>query len=140
MPSTTRTFVAIEIPSALSEALARLQTQLGPEVPDARWIGRGNFHVTLAFLGDVNDRDLDRLGRAVGEAVAPFEPFALRLEGLGAFPEPGRPRSFWAGLAGEALDRLKELQRAVSQAVASVGYPPSDDRFSPHVTLARIKT
>jgi 2'-5' RNA ligase len=66
-------------------------------------------------------------------------PFELRLEGLGAFPTPARPRVIWVGSSGAGVAPLEGLQKAVVKAVRSVGYPPDDNRFHPHVTLGRIK-
>ena len=99
MPKTTRTFVAIAIPTPQGEKLTRLQQQLAPEIPAARWSASPPFHLTLAFLGDVPDIDLNAVCHAVAEPAGPFLPFDLRLEGVGAFPSPARPRVIWAGLA-----------------------------------------
>jgi RNA 2',3'-cyclic 3'-phosphodiesterase len=138
MPKTTRTFVAIEIPSDRAVKLGKLQTQIAARVEGARWIDPKQLHATLAFLGDVADTDLDRVCRAVTSAAAAFPAIELRLEGLGAFPGPTRPRSIWVGLIGPGLEPLKTLYQAVSDALAREGYPP-DGRFTPHVTLARLK-
>jgi RNA 2',3'-cyclic 3'-phosphodiesterase len=99
MPKTTRTFVAIAIPTPQGEKLTRLQQQLAPQVPAARWSASPPFHLTLAFLGDVADGDLNAVCTAVATACLAFPPFDLRLEGVGAFPNPARPRVIWAGLA-----------------------------------------
>jgi 2'-5' RNA ligase len=138
MPKTTRTFVALAVPETLDRRLNALQTQLGPEVPGARWTATFPFHATLAFLGDVPESDLARVCGTVTEAVAPFHPIQVRLEGVGAFPNGGSPRVLWAGLTSDT-PTLVELQKAVVEALARIGYRPADDRFTPHVTLARIK-
>ncbi len=140
MPDTTRTFVAVTVPEALGQKLTRLQGQLAPEVPGVRWTATPPFHVTLAFLGDVEDADLTAVCRGVAEASAGFAPLDLRIEGLGAFPNPARPRVVCAGLSGLGLEPLAALQKKVLQAVAAAGYRVSDTRFHPHVTLGRLKT
>ena len=139
MAHATRTFVAVAIPAVQRGRLARLQTLIAPELPNARWVLTDQFHLTLAFLGDVPDVDLNGLCRAVAEAVVRRPAFALTLQGLGAFPDPTRPRVAWVGLVGPALDALENLRADVVVAVTSAGYPPDDDRFTPHVTLGRIK-
>ena len=139
MPKTTRTFVAIAIPSQQGEKLTRLQEQLAPEIPAARWSSSPPFHLTLAFLGDVPDGDLNAVCRAVAEACGPFSAFDLRLEGVGAFPSPARPRVIWAGLRAADGSPLFELHKAIVMALTKAGYRPDDQRFTPHATLGRIR-
>jgi 2'-5' RNA ligase len=139
MPDTTRTFIALEVPAAQGEKLRRLQERLGPEVPGARWTTTEPFHLTLAFLGDVPHADLNEVCLAVARAAGAFGPLSLRLEGLGAFPGPARPRVVWVGVVGPDLEPLNRLQQAVARAVADAGYPADAERFHPHVTLGRLK-
>lgn len=138
MPDTTRTFIALEIPADKRDKLGRLQSLIAPEIPGARWVEMGQFHVTLAFLGDVPHADLAGLCRAVAGVAAGHAPIDLRLEGLGVFPDPRRARVAWVGLAGPGLEALGALQRDVAAAANRAGYPP-DERFSPHVTIGRLK-
>src|SRR3712207_4852247 len=103
MARTTRTFVAIAVPGDRAANLGRLQALIAPEMPGARWVAPTHFHATPAFLGDVPDTDLDVVCRAVAEASVGFDPFELRLEALGVFPNPTRPRVVWVGLGGPGL-------------------------------------
>ena len=98
------------------------------------------FHITLAFLGDVPNRDLNELCLAVAAAVEPFGRFELTVEGLGAFPSPARPRVVWAGITAADPEPLLTLREAVVRAATESGYRPDDPRFHPHVTLGRIKS
>ncbi len=139
MSRPTRTFVAVPIPRDRAEKLQRLQTLIAPSLPNARWVDADKFHVTLAFLGDVPDEDLNPLCRTVTEALKEFPPFTLAIEKLGVFPNPARPRVVWAGLVGDGIEELAEIQKAVVAAVDGLGYAPEDTRFSPHVTLGRLK-
>ncbi len=129
---TRRLFVALELPEAV---LARLEA-LKSELPGIRWAGRDTMHLTLRFIGDM---PADRVP-AVTEALRAVRvtPFALRVKGLGLF-ERGRQTILWAGLdQAPALPRLK--QRADAALAAGAGLGPDDGRFSPHITLSRIKT
>src|SRR5262245_14346697 len=123
MGQTTRTFIAVEVPKGPCDQLRRLQGALGPEAPGVRWVAAGAFHITLAFLGDVPHGDLAGVCRTVGEAVAPFSRFELRLEGLGAFPNPRKSRVIWVGAVGPGVSPLMDLQKAVADAVNAAGYP-----------------
>ncbi len=139
MASTSRIFVAFTIPDVQRTRLGRLQGLIAPDIPNARWNTPEMFHVTLAFLGDVPDTDLNVVCRAVAEASKGFKPFTLNLQSLGAFPDPSRPRIVWVGVTGPGLGVLADLQQSVVRAVSEAGYPPEDDRFSPHLTLGRLK-
>lgn len=139
MPATTRTFVALELPDSSKDALVRLRSQLEPELAGARWVRTDQYHLTLAFLGDVANDCLPALVSALDNALAPLEPFGLRLAGLGAFPGPSRPRVVWAGLDDpDPAAPLRRVHEAVVTACRAAGAPPADDRFSPHITLARF--
>ncbi len=139
MGDTTRTFVAIAVPESAGQKLTRFQTLLASQVAGVRWSATPPFHMTLAFLGDVAHAELNGVCRAVAAEVAEHEPFSIRLNGLGAFPGPERPRVLWVGVAGSGLPKLEPLQKSVVQALREAGHPPADDRFHPHVTIGRLK-
>ena len=141
MPTNSaRTFVALPIPDAQRSRLERLQTLLAPDLPGTRWVTPDQFHLTLAFLGDVPDLDLAPVCRAVAGACVGVDALMLNLQSLGTFPDPEQARTAWVGLAGPDLDRLLDLQRAIAAAVAKAGYPADGgDRFEPHITLGRFK-
>lgn len=138
MPDTTRTFIAIAVPETLNLRLTRLQQQLSGELTGVRWSATPPFHVTLAFLGEVDHTDLLPVCRAVEEAAAAFSPFSLKLDGIGAFPDPTKPRVIWTGISGPGVEPLSELQRALAKAVAGVNYATDNKPFHPHVTLGRV--
>jgi 2'-5' RNA ligase len=140
MSESTRTFFAIEIPEALGTELRRVQLTLAPETPGCRWVSGGAcFHMTLAFLGEVRNRDLPRLQQLVAASVARCEPCDLHFDGLGAFPSARRPRVVWAGLLARDPSLLARIQQAAALGARSAGYACTDDRFHPHVTLGRFK-
>ncbi len=139
MSRPSRIFVAVPVPPDRAEKLQRLQTLIAPTFPGARWVEPDKFHVTLAFLGDVPDESLNALCLGVASAVRGFHAPALTIRGLGVFPGPIRPRVVWAGLEGEDLDSFAEVQQAVARACTDLGFSPEDNRFSPHITLGRMK-
>jgi 2'-5' RNA ligase len=129
-----RLFLAVDLPDARREELARLQAGLS----GARWVAAAQIHVTLRFLGHLKDEQVPPLVAALGEVRAPA--FRLALAGIGTFP-PGRSRArvLWAGLAPrEPLAALKIAMDAAVDAV--LGPDPEAGRgFSPHVTIARFR-
>jgi RNA 2',3'-cyclic 3'-phosphodiesterase len=140
MASTSRLFVAFNIPEVQKTRLGRLQGLIAPDIPNANWVTPEMFHVTLAFLGDVPDVDLNGVCLAVAEACQGFSKFTVNLQSLGAFPDPTRPRVAWVGLTGPGMDTLGRLQRSIVETLTGAGFPPEDDRFTPHLTLGYIKS
>ncbi len=126
-----RLFIAIPLPDAVRLRLSLL----AGGVPGARWTPAENMHLTLRFVGDVDDRDADDLADALGDIAA--RPFALRIAGVGQFGDKRRARVLWAGV--EPSTALGELRAAVDGQVVRLGHPPEGRRYSPHVTLARMK-
>jgi 2'-5' RNA ligase len=140
MASSSRLFVAFTIPEVQKTRLGRLQSLIAPEIPNANWLTPEMFHVTLAFLGDVPDIDLNGVCLAVAAACKPFQRFTVNLQSLGAFPDPTRPRVAWVGLTGPGIETLGRLQHSIVEALTEAGYPPEDNRFTPHLTLGYIKS
>jgi 2'-5' RNA ligase len=135
-----RLFVAVDLPAFLRERLATLIATLRREVTGPRWVRVEGIHLTLKFLGEVAEADLPKLRdalTAVGEGSG--RGFHVIVEGLGQFPERGRPRVLWIGLR-EQSGALAALQGRVEDAVSHAGLPgiKSEQRpFHPHLTLAR---
>ncbi len=129
-----RLFVAVELPDAVKDQLVALKTDL----PNAVWVKRPAFHLTLRFLGDrIDPIRLTPIQLALASIQA--DAFSLALRGTGRFP-PGtrRPaRVLWVGLTEQRA--LLTLHAAVEQALAQADFPPEDRPFSPHITLARLK-
>jgi RNA 2',3'-cyclic 3'-phosphodiesterase len=126
-----RLFIAIDLPAELKTALARLHRDL----PGARWVAAAQIHLTLAFLGEVEEASAWRLSTELARIHLP--PFTLTLTGTGCFPHRQRPRVLWVGLAPEA--RLTQLVAAVQSAILDCGLPVEERPFSAHITLARLR-
>lgn len=130
-----RLFVAVELSEDVKQELVALKA----DIPGATWVKPAAMHLTLRFLGD--DIDPVRLTPLITAlAAVKAAPFTLALRGTGRFP-PGsrRPaRVLWVGIAEQPA--LAALHKAIEQAVAAVGFPPEDRDFSPHITLARLKS
>jgi 2'-5' RNA ligase len=135
-----RAFIAIELPPAILKALGDLQDRLKQDVPPklVRWVRPQGIHLTLKFLGDVPQAKVDAIAEALQDACAPHAPFSLSVGGMGCFPNPRRPRVVWVGV-DEPSGALVRLQRDVERAIGPLGFPPEKRRFSPHLTLGRVK-
>jgi 2'-5' RNA ligase len=125
-----RLFTGIEIPSGIAEALNMLRGGL----PGARWIERENYHITLRFLGDIDDRAANDAAAMLADIRKPA--FNLHFDGLASFG--GRkPRSVYAQVAAEPA--LNELQDEQERLMRRIGLEPETRKFTPHVTLARLR-
>ena len=135
--SASRLFVAFELPSSVREDLGRVADRLQRTGARVSWTRPDSMHVTLKFLGDVAVAAIPDLEAALGSLR--FEPFDLRVEGLGYFPPRGRPRVLWAGIAGEVAAAVA-LAGDVDRAVEPLGFDRETRPFQPHVTLGRIRS
>lgn len=135
-----RLFVAVPLPSdAAAEVAALVERVRAPGVPgggrDARWVRMDGLHLTLRFLGPTLEGRVPSAHEAVRAAdVGPG--FEVELEGAGAFPSPGRPRTLWLGII-DGTSGLEALASRVDEALVRAGWPASDRPFRPHLTLAR---
>jgi 2'-5' RNA ligase len=132
-----RAFLAIEIPGAVREALTAPLNGLEPLRDAIRINAVDRIHLTLHFLGHLPRSDVEQLPSALAPVVARHQRFRLAAQGVGAFPGIGRPRVVWAGVAGADLPRLITLQAELGGALRKSGIAP-EDRFHPHLTLARV--
>ncbi len=131
-----RCFIAIRFPDEVNRELGRQIHYLAGTDAAVRWVKAENLHVTLKFLGDVQDDEVQDVHRALSQVSCP--PMSLSICGLGCFPPKGRPRVVWAGLEGD-VDRLVALAGHIEQQVAPLGYPPEQRGFRAHVTIGRVK-
>jgi 2'-5' RNA ligase len=132
-----RTFIALELPQSIHEELSTIISSLKKKVPAGiRWVPANNIHITLKFIGDVPKNELPAIDAAVGSITQNHAAFDAHLAGLGAFPNPRRPRVVWIGI--QAPDTLAAMARKIDQALTKLGYPPEDRPFSPHLTLGRV--
>jgi len=125
-----RLFTGLEIPTDVAERLAGLRGKL----TGARWVDPQNYHITLRFVGDVDERAAADFAAEL-DAIN-TDQFDVTLDGLGSFG--GRkPRSVWAHVAAQTT--LVSLQRAHERAARAVGFEAESRNFAPHVTLARLR-
>jgi RNA 2',3'-cyclic 3'-phosphodiesterase len=129
-----RAFVAVVPPDAVLDTLDARVATLTREAPSLRWLPRRHWHITLAFLGRVEDADALSAGLAV--AVRACSPFTLRLGTGGGFPVPRRASVLWVGVARGAPDVIG-LATTVRNAAAGFAGHTEDRPYHPHLTVAR---
>jgi RNA 2',3'-cyclic 3'-phosphodiesterase len=136
-----RLFVAFDLPGEVRQALGELIAQLRPLCPAARWVRPEAMHLTLKFLGHVEDQagggQLDSI-RAALAAVHSSAPVEMQFRGIGFFPDARRPRVVWCDI--DSSPNLAPLAADISLVLQPLGFPPEDRAFVPHMTLARLDT
>jgi RNA 2',3'-cyclic 3'-phosphodiesterase len=126
-----RLFVGIGLPPELKLRLSLLCSG----VPGAKWVDPGNFHVTLRFIGEVDEGRAADIDEALAQIRAPG--FELALSSVGSFGSASKARMLWAGV--EKSPSLLHLHQKVESALMRMGMQPEERRYTPHVTLARLK-
>ncbi len=146
-----RAFLAVELSHALQAELALVQQELKhtiePEMKrDMRisWARPASIHLTLKFLGDMDEQVIDPLRATFDQAIGSQTAVNVPLERLGVFPRPHSPRVLWMGPSehwerGAEAKRISEIHGAIEQACEGLGFLREAKPFSPHLTLARIK-
>jgi RNA 2',3'-cyclic 3'-phosphodiesterase len=136
---TLRTFIAVPLPEEVTTQLSKVQQQLRRNAPDCvRWVASANIHLTLHFLGDVLADRVDPIREALEVVARNVQPFDFQVGGLGAFPNPRRARVIWVGIK-DTTSWLALLQDTVAEAMAHLGFQRESRKFSPHLTLGRVK-
>jgi 2'-5' RNA ligase len=126
-----RLFVAIDLPDDVKNRIA----DIGRDLPGARPVPREQLHLTIRFIGDVDEETFASAREALAGITGTS--FPLTIKGIGHFPPGKFPRVLWAGL--EESPPLLKLQQQVELALVEAGIAPDGRRFSPHLTLARLK-
>lgn len=133
-----RLFVAVDPSDEVRAALGRTIESGRKLAPDAKWVRPESIHLTLAFLGNVDDALAPSVAAALGAVAPRHGPIELLARGVGSFGGGKRPRVLWVGLEG-AVAPLQALQRDVEEALGPIGYQPEKRDFKPHLTLARAR-
>jgi RNA 2',3'-cyclic 3'-phosphodiesterase len=139
-----RLFIGIEldegVKAAAADAAERLRALLQRVTPslDGRWIPASNLHITLWFIGEVDDGRASAIVQAV--AASPFETrcFDLGLAGCGVFPPRGQPRVFWIGVR-QGAEQMTRLYQELSERLTPLGLEPERRAYTAHLTIARVK-
>lgn len=138
MKQTIRAFVAIDVGPEVRAAAVKLVEKLAAAAADVKWVEPSNMHLTLKFLGDVALKETARICQAVQQAADECGPFDLEFRGVGAFPNPGRPRTVWLG-TGSGREPLGALFDHVESGLQKLGFRRESRAFQGHLTLGRVR-
>jgi 2'-5' RNA ligase len=134
-----RTFLAIDLGEEIRGRLIALQEELAAIASDVKWVEPENLHITLLFLGEVEQREVLEICRVAQMAVAELPVFTMSVEGAGCFPNPRRPRTLWVGV-GTGSQEVVQVHDAIEAPLLDMGsYRRETRAYVPHVTLGRVK-
>ncbi len=133
-----RTFIAIPLPAECQSMLDQMQQGLRACGAEVGWVAIPSIHLTLKFLGEVDEEIIPKLAQSLNAAAESEHSFEIRLRGLGCFPNQKSPRVVWCGIEGDT-DALLRIQQKVEAACNEFGFPPENREFKPHLTLGRVK-
>jgi len=134
----TRAFIALSLPENILAALGSVSGELEKSV-DAKWVKPKAMHLTLKFLGNIDETSLAGLSAGMDEIASGYSPFEMVLSPLGAFPSTKKARVIWAGIDTDII-RLRNLASSIDALSAQFGVAKEERTFSAHITLARLKT
>ena len=133
-----RTFIAVDLAAGVKDRLTALQEKLGRSAAGVKWTRRENMHLTLLFLGEVEQLEVVSICRVVQQRARKHAPFTLETAGLGAFPNARRPKILWAGLT-DGVTELRALHADLEEGLLDLGcYRREDREYTPHLTLGRL--
>lgn len=135
--SARRLFLALPLPATAQAELRSLMHALKREASEVRWVRPEQLHITLRFLGDVEEAQCDPLINAMTQ-ITEAAPFSFNLAGLGAFPHRKQPRVIWTGVT-QGHNEVVSLAARVENLVTSCGLPKEDRPFAAHLTLGRVR-
>jgi 2'-5' RNA ligase len=134
-----RTFLAVPLNKAVRDRIVSLQERLAGLGVDVKWVEPDNLHVTLLFLGEVDERDVMPICRAAADVGRKNAAISMTVETVGCFPNVHRPRVVWVGV-GDGAAEVTALHDALEQPLLELGcYRREERHFTPHITLGRVK-
>jgi 2'-5' RNA ligase len=138
MSETIRSFIAFDIDSEpVLKKLTDIQTLLAKTGADLKLVEPKNIHVTIRFLGNITTPTVEKIHEEMKKTQ--FIPFDIKIHGVGAFPDLRYPRVVWAGIT-QGADQLRSIFAQLEPRLRSLGFTPDPKGFSPHLTIARVKS
>jgi 2'-5' RNA ligase len=138
MPDSIRSFLAFDIESdTVLNRLAAVQNLLVQTGADLKLVAPQNIHITVRFLGNITPTMTDKIFEEMKKVQ--FAPFNVRIKGLGAFPDLRYSRVVWAGIT-EGADQLESVFSQLEPQLRGLGFTPDHKGFSPHLTIARVRS
>ncbi len=133
---TFRGFIAIEIPAA--PKILEFENEIKKSGADVKLVEPHNIHITLKFLGDTEEKQIDEIHKSIQNAVQHSTPFPITLKGTGVFPNENYLKVVWIGIIDNGI--ISGIARCIDEQLCNLGFQREKRGFSPHLTIGRVKT
>lgn len=134
-----RTFIAITIPSPVQNAVEQIQNRFKQIRSPVRWVKPFHLHLTLKFLGNITEEQIGDIIKCLIDASEGVNTFSLKVTEIGVFPNINYPRVLWLGFS-DSTGQLHKLEENIERHLQKIGFKQEDRKFSPHLTIGRIKS
>ncbi len=133
-----RTFIAIEIPAEIKQKIVKFQESINIKYFPVRWTKAQNMHITLKFIGEIEENLVDKINKELMTPPPLSEPFEISISGTGVFPNPQKPRVMWTGIR-DGVNKLTDLSKKVENILLEYGISKEERNFKPHLTIGRFR-
>ena len=134
-----RSFIAINLPETVREHIGDFIRNLKSAGGNVKWVRSGNIHITLKFLGELEEHKIENIQDVIKRIASNNKPFQVSLEGKGGFPNLSHPRILWIGIQ-TGYEALKQIAEDMESSLEPLGFLKEKRSFSPHVTVGRVRS
>jgi 2'-5' RNA ligase len=134
-----RAFIAIELNKEIQQFLCNIQNDFKKLRPDVKWVRPENIHLTLRFLGNIDQEHINNIKNILIQTSQKHSIFDIELSDIGAFPKKEFPRVIWVGI-GKNKDRLTRIAAELEEEIQKIGIPKESREFHPHITIGRVRS
>ncbi|NLA75129.1 MAG: RNA 2',3'-cyclic phosphodiesterase [Deltaproteobacteria bacterium] len=133
-----RSFLAFELSEDIKNEIARISSAIKKTGLDAGWVKPGNIHLTMVFMGDMEEKNIPAIIASIDDAIKNSAPFEISMSNMGLFPDAARPRVMWIGLDTDR-ERLSAFRDRLQKQLSRFGVAQEKRPFTPHLTLCRFR-
>jgi len=134
-----RTFIALDLSQEIRSELARLEEILKSAGADVKWVNPENIHLTLKFLGEIEENAVGEIKKALDGVASVRKAFGISLFKAGAFPSLDNPRVIWVGI-DKGCAETEEIAKGAEEALEKLGFAKEERPFSAHLTIGRVRS
>jgi len=134
-----RSFIAIELDAHVRDTLTDVQTTLRRSGAHVKWVKAENIHLTLKFLGDVDEKKISLIKDTLRPPLEKISPFEIQISTPGAFPNMNRPRAIWVGIS-QGNEVIKTIVQDMEDSLGRVGFKKETRPFASHITIGRVRS
>ena len=135
-----RLFIAIELSDPVKDSLTQIQSHLKYAAADVKWVERDNIHLTLKFLGEIDEKKAAVISTILDNIAKDFSPFEITIKDLGVFPKMDFPRVVWVGLEEKGAKIVEEIFKKIEERLVELGFDKEARAFTSHITIGRVRS